>query len=63
MQAMEELGHFQLRGIVFRSLHHAAVHYHGETYEVMEMDEWHDIGRQDLVRVSLCIQIAIDKMQ
>jgi hypothetical protein len=26
------------------------------------MDEWHDNGPQDLVMVSLCIQIAIDKM-
>jgi hypothetical protein len=27
------------------------------------MDEWHDNGPQDLFTVSLCIQIAIDKMQ
>ena len=26
-------------------------------------DEWHDNGPQDLIKVSLCIQIAIDKMQ
>ena len=32
-------------------------------HEVMEADEWHDNGTQDLVMVSLCIQIAIDKMQ
>jgi hypothetical protein len=32
-------------------------------YEVMLADEWHDNGPQDLVTVSLCIQIAIDKMQ
>ena len=31
MQAMEELGHFQLPGIVYRSLQHGAVHYHAET--------------------------------
>ena len=31
--------------------------------EVMAVDEWHDNGPQDLVTVSLCIQIAIDKMQ
>jgi hypothetical protein len=31
MQAMEELGHFQLPGIVYRSLRHGAVHYHAET--------------------------------
>ena len=28
MQAMEELGYFQLPGIVYRSLRHGAVHYH-----------------------------------
>ena len=32
-------------------------------HEVMAVDEWHDNGPQDLVTVSLCIQIAIDKMQ
>ena len=32
-------------------------------HEVMAVDEWHDNGPQDLVMVSLCIQIAIDKMQ
>jgi hypothetical protein len=30
-QAMEELGHFQLPGIVYRSLQHGAVHCHAET--------------------------------
>jgi hypothetical protein len=32
-------------------------------HEVMEGVEWHDNGPQDLGTVSLCIQIAIDKMQ
>ena len=32
-------------------------------HEVMAADEWHDNGPQELVTVSLCIQIAIDKMQ
>ena len=32
-------------------------------HEVMAVDEWHDNGPQDLVTVSLCIQIAIEKMQ
>ena len=32
-------------------------------HEVMAVDEWHDNGPQDLVTVSLCIHIAIDKMQ
>jgi hypothetical protein len=31
MQAMEELGHYLLPGIVYRSLRHGAVHYHAET--------------------------------
>ena len=31
MHAMEELGHFQLPGIVCRSLRHGAVHYYAET--------------------------------
>jgi hypothetical protein len=30
---------------------------------VMAADEWHDNGPQDLITVSLCIQIAIEKMQ
>ena len=30
MQAMEELGHFQLLGIVYRSLRYGAGHYHTE---------------------------------
>ena len=28
LKAMEELGHFHLPGIVYRSLQHGAVHYH-----------------------------------
>jgi hypothetical protein len=32
-------------------------------HEGMAADEWHDNWPQDLVTVSLCIQIAIDKMQ
>jgi hypothetical protein len=31
MQDMEELGHVQLPGIVYRSLRHGAEHYHAET--------------------------------
>jgi hypothetical protein len=48
MQAMEELGHFQLPGIV---------------YMRWSADEWHDSGPRDLFTIWLCIQIAIDKMQ
>jgi hypothetical protein len=32
-------------------------------HEVLEEDEWHDNGPQDLITVTLCIQITIDKMQ
>jgi hypothetical protein len=32
-------------------------------HDLMVADEWHDNGPQDLVTVSLVIQIAIDKMQ
>ena len=32
MQAMEELGHFQLPEIVYTSLRHGAVQYHTETW-------------------------------
>jgi hypothetical protein len=59
---MEELGYFQLPGIVYRSLRHGAVHYHAK-HEGMVADEWHDNGPQDLVTENLCIQIAIDKVQ
>jgi hypothetical protein len=31
--------------------------------DVMATDEWHNNGPQDLVTVSLCIQIAINKLQ
>jgi hypothetical protein len=31
MQVMEELGHFQLPDIVYRSLRHGVVCYHAET--------------------------------
>jgi hypothetical protein len=29
-------------------------------HDVMAVDEWHDNGPQDLVTVSLCVQIAND---
>jgi hypothetical protein len=32
-------------------------------HEVMVVDEWHNNGPQDLLTVSLCIQIANDEMQ
>ena len=32
-------------------------------HEMIAVDEWHNNGPQDLVTVSLCIQIAINKMQ
>jgi hypothetical protein len=59
MQAMEELGHFQHPGIVHRSSRHGAMLKH----EVLAVDEWHNNGPQDLISVSRCIKIPIDKMQ
>ena len=60
MQALEELGHFQElctdpcdMGPCIIMLKH----------EVIASEEWHDIGPQDLIMVSLCIKVAIDKMQ
>jgi hypothetical protein len=32
-------------------------------HEVMVADEWHNNGPQDLITLSLCIQIDIDKIQ
>jgi hypothetical protein len=55
-------GHFQVLGIVYRSLRHVACIIMLK-HEVMEEDEWHDNGPQDLVTVSLRSRIAIDKMQ
>jgi hypothetical protein len=57
---MEELGHFQLPGIVYRSLQHGALRYLMK-HEVMAADEWHNNGPQDVVTVSLYIQFTIDK--
>jgi hypothetical protein len=51
---MEELGHSQIL---------AAWYIIMLKHEVMVADEWHDNGTQHLITVSLCIQIAIDKMQ
>ncbi len=64
MLVMQELGCFQLPGIVYRSL------YMGNMgpciimlqHEVIVVDEWQNNGPQDLVTVSLCIQNAINKM-
>ena len=54
MQAMQELGCFQLPGIVYRSLQHGAVRIMLQ-HKVMAVDEWHDNGPQGLIMVSLCI--------
>ena len=56
--------HFQLPGIVYRSLRHGA----GPSifmlkHEVMSANEWHDNDPRDLVTLSLCNPIAIDKLQ
>jgi hypothetical protein len=61
MQAMEELGHVQLPGIMYRSMIMVCIIM--LKHEVMAAEEWHDNEPQDLVTVSLCIQISIDKMQ
>lgn len=61
MQATQELGRFQLLRIVYRSLQHGAVHIMLQ-HEVMAVDECHDNGPQGLIMVSLCVQIAINKM-
>ena len=58
MQAMEELGHFQLPGIV------NILATWGCALPFWNMRWWWRMngnGPQDLVTVSLCIQIAIDK--
>ena len=62
MQGMEELGHFQLQELCTDPCDI------GQSiiilkHEVMALVEWHNSGPQDLVTLSLCIQIAIDKMQ
>jgi hypothetical protein len=31
--------------------------------EVMVADEWHNNGSQELITISMCIQMAIDKLQ
>ncbi len=49
---MQELGCFQLHGPCIIMLQH----------EEMVVDEWHNNGPQDLVKVFLCIQNAINKM-
>ena len=63
MQAMEELGHFQLPGFVFTDPCNMGPCIIMLKHEVMVADEWHDNGPQDFGTVSLCIQIDIDKMQ
>ena len=58
VQAMEELGHFQLPGIVYRDPCDMGTCIIMLKYEVMAADEWHENEPQDLVTVSLCTQIA-----
>ena len=61
-QAMEELGNVPLPGIVYRSLVMGLCMIMLK-HQVMAANEWHNKEPQDLVTVSPCIQIAIDKMQ
>ncbi len=56
MLAMQELGCFQLPGIVYKYLKHGAVHYHAATWG--DGREW--IAQQCLQQ-SLCIQNGINK--
>ena len=63
---MEELGHFQLPGIVYRFLQqhdNAWLCIIMLKHEVIAVGELHNEGLQDLITLSLCIQIAIDKIQ
>ena len=60
MKAMEELEHFQLPGSVYRSLGQCIIML---KHEVMAEDQCNDNGPQDLVTISLFIQISINKMQ
>jgi hypothetical protein len=55
MQATEELGYFQIPGIVYRSLRQILACIIMLKLEVMVADEWHNNGHQDLITVSLCI--------
>ena len=57
---MEELGHFQELCTDPCEMEPCNIML---KHKVMAEDEWHDNGPQDLVRVSLCIQIDIDEMQ
>ncbi len=61
MLAMQELGCFQLPGIVYRSCNMGPCIIMLQ-HEVMVVDELHNNGPQDLVIVSLCFQNAINKM-
>lgn len=51
--AMQELGFFQLPGIVYRSLQHGGCAISGGNMSAV--DEWHNNGPHDLIMVSLCI--------
>jgi sorbitol-specific phosphotransferase system component IIA len=52
MQAMEELGHFQLLGLI-TDLYDMGPFIIMLKHEVMVVDEWHNNGPRDLVTVSL----------
>jgi hypothetical protein len=52
MQAMKELGHYQLPGIVYRSLRHGPCIIMLK-HAGMAVDEWHNNGLQDLITVSV----------
>ncbi len=60
MLAMQELGCFQLPGIVYRSLQHGPCIIMLQ-HKVMVVDEWHNKGPQDLVteRESVCVCVCV----
>lgn len=56
MKAKQELECFQPQGIVYISLQ---LYYNMLQYEPIAADYWQDNGREDLITISLHIQITI----
>jgi hypothetical protein len=61
MQAIEQLGYFQLPGIVYNPCDMGPCIIMLK-HELKTSNQWYDNGPQNLIAVSLCIQIAVDKM-
>ena len=62
MQAMEELDIYSFQELC-TVLCDMGPFINMLKHKVMVEDEWHNNGPQDLITVSLCIPIAIDKIQ